>query len=106
MIKVINQKNRVDDKVSQQDIDDLYQEIVALTVEFEKDLKTRVNERFAYNFDEMGKQVYESDEKLQRLKDRKYELETLIKELQNVAEQEDERDDQLNEADLIGKIYV
>ena len=68
-IKVINQKNRVDDKVSQKDIDDLYQQIVKLTMEYEKALKERVNDRFIVTFDEMGQRVYESDKKLQELKD-------------------------------------
>lgn len=96
-IKVINSKNRIDDKASQKDIDDLYQQISQITMELEKSLKTKVNEKFIETFDDMGKQVYESDLKVQRLKDKKYELTTLLSEMQNIEMQEDERDEKLNE---------
>ena len=97
-IKSTLQKNRVDDQVSQKDIDDTYQQICEMTVEMEKDLKTRVNERFVKTFEEEGKKLYDSECALKSMKNRKYELESLLSEYKSMNALENEKNNQIDKA--------
>ena len=45
-IKMQNIKNKIDEKVSKEEIDNLYQETLLIYEEFGKKLKKRVNEKF------------------------------------------------------------
>ena len=54
-IKIKATKNKIDKKVSKEEIDSLYQQTLKIYEEYNKYLKKRVNEKFVETFDEKAK---------------------------------------------------
>ena len=90
-IKMQNIKNKIDEKVSKEEIDNLYQETLLIYEEFGKKLKKRVNEKFVETFDEVALRIYESEIKRQQLEDKKYELEQTLSEFKKALEDDIKR---------------
>ena len=68
-IKTKATKNKIDEKVSKEEIDALYQQTLKIYEEYNKPLKERVNEKFVEIFDEMAQKIEESEQKRKELED-------------------------------------
>ena len=58
-IKIKVTKNKIDEKVSKEEIDSLYQQTLKIYEKYNKSLKKRVNEKFVEIFDEMSEKIKE-----------------------------------------------
>ena len=72
-IKIKATKNKIDEKVSKEEIDSLYQQTLKIYEEYNKPLKERVNSKFIEVFDEMAEKIEESEKKRIELEDKKYD---------------------------------
>ena len=63
-IKIKATKNKIDEKVSKEEIDSLYQQILNIYEDYNKPLKKRVNEKFVEIFDEMAKSKNQNKKEL------------------------------------------
>lgn len=96
-IKLESNKTRINEKVTKAEIEKLYQQTLKLYEEYNKKLKLRVNEKFVETFDEIAQRIYDSNIRREQLEDKKYELVTLIKELEQISKDEEERDKKMDE---------
>lgn len=96
-IKLESNKTRINEKVTKAEIEKLYQQTLKLYEEYNKKLKVRVNEKFVETFDEIAQRIYDSNIRREQLEDKKYELVTLIRELERISKDEEERDKKMDE---------
>ena len=75
-------KIKLDENLSKDEIEKLYQQTLDLYDEYNQPLKKRVTNKFVEIFDEIGARVYESQMKKEELENKKYELENVINELE------------------------
>lgn len=95
-IKLANTKNQIDEKLSKEEVNKLYQDTLLIYEQFNKKLNKRVNEKFVEVFDDVALKIYESEEKRQQLEDKKYELQQILNELQKANADDDERDKKID----------
>ena len=94
-IKIKATKNKIDEKVSKEEIDSLYQQTLKIYEEYNKPLKKRVNEKFVEVFDEMAEKIQESEQKRIELEDKKYDLTQTLLEFEKYKNDDDEREKKL-----------
>ena len=91
-IKIKATKNKIDEKVSKEEIDALYQETLKIYEEYNKPLKQRVNEKFVEVFDDLAAKIDESENKKNILEDKKYDLTQTLLEFQKYQNDDNERE--------------
>ena len=91
-IKIKATKNRIDEKVSKEEIDSLYQQTLKIYEEYNKPLKERVNKKFVEIFDEIAEKIEESERKRIELEDKKYDLSQTLLEFEKYKNDDDERE--------------
>ena len=96
-IKLVSNKSRIDEKITKSEIEKLYQQTLKLYEEFNKKLNLRVDQKFVECFDEIAQRINESNIRRERLEDKKYDLTTLLKELEKISKDEEERDKKMDE---------
>jgi chromosome segregation ATPase len=95
-IKLKTTKNKIDEKISQEEINKLYQETLKIYEEYNKSLKERVNDKFIDVFDEIAGRIYDSQKKREELEDKKYDLTETLKEFQKYAADDEEREKKID----------
>ena len=95
-IKLKTTKNKIDEKVSREEIDKYYQETQKIFEEYNKRLKDRVNEKFVEVFDEIAERIYNSQLKREEMEDKKYDLTQTLKEFQKYNADDEEREQKLD----------
>jgi len=95
-IKLKTTKNKIDEKVSREEIAKLYQETQKIYEEYNKKLKDRVNDKFIEVFDEIAERIYESQLKREEMEDKKYDLTQTLKEFQKYNVDDEEREKKLD----------
>ena len=91
-IKIKATKNKIDEKVSKEEIDSLYQQTLKIYEEYNKPLKERVNAKFIEVFDELAEKIEESEKKRIELEDKKYDLSQTLLEFEKYKNDDDERE--------------
>ena len=91
-IKIKATKNKIDEKVSKEEIDTLYQETLKIYEEYNKPLKQRVNDKFVEVFDDLAAKIEESENKKNILEDKKYDLTQTLLEFEKYQKDDDERE--------------
>ena len=89
-------KNKIDEKISQEEINKLYQETLKIYEEYNKSLKERVNDKFIDVFDEIAGRIYDSQKKREELEDKKYDLTETLKEFQKYGADDEEREKKID----------
>ena len=95
-IKLKITKNKIDEKVSKEEIVKLYQETQKIYEEYNKKLKDRVTDKFVEVFDELAERIYDSKLKREELEDKKYDLTETLKEFQKYNEDDEEREKKID----------
>ena len=95
-IKLKQIKNKIDEKVSKEEINKLYQETQKIYEEYNRQLKLRVNDKFIEIFDEIAGRIYDSELKREALEDKKYELTQVLKEFQKYNADDEEREKKMD----------
>ena len=95
-IKLKTTKNKIDEKVSREEIDKYYQETQKIFEEYNKRLKDRVNEKFVEVFDEIAERIYNSQLKREEMEDKKYDLTQTLKEFQKYNADDEEREQKID----------
>ena len=95
-IKLKQIKNKIDEKVSKEEITKLYQETQKIYEEYNKQLKLRVNDKFIEVFDEIAGRIYDSELKREALEDKKYDLTQVLKEFQKYNADDEEREKKID----------
>jgi len=95
-IKLKTTKNKIDEKLSQEEIGKLYQETLKIYEEYNKSLKERVNDKFIDVFDEIAGRIYDSEKKREELEDKKYDLTEALREFQKYNEDDEEREKKID----------
>jgi len=95
-IKLKTTKNKIDEKISQEEINKLYQETLKIYEEYNKRLKERVNDKFIDVFDEIAGRIYDSQKKREELEDKKYDLTETLKEFQKYNADDEEREKRID----------
>ena len=95
-IKLKQTKNKIDEKVSKEEITKLYQETQKIYEEYNRRLKDRVNDKFVDVFDELAGKIYDSQLKREELEDRKYDLTQTLKEFQKYNADDEEREKKID----------
>jgi len=95
-IKMKQIKNKIDEKVSKEEITKLYQETQKIYEEYNKQLKLRVNDKFIEVFDEIAGRIYDSELKREALEDKKYDLTQVLKEFQKYNGDDEEREKKID----------
>jgi chromosome segregation ATPase len=89
-------KNKIDEKLSKEEINKLYQETQKIYEEYNKALKDRVNDKFIDIFDELAERIYNSQLKREELEDKKYDLTETYKEFQKYNADDEEREKKID----------
>ena len=95
-IKLKTTKNKIDEKLSQEEIGKLYQETLKIYEEYNKSLKERVNDKFIDVFDEIAGRIYDSEKKREELEDKKYDLTETLREFQKYNEDDEEKEKKID----------
>lgn len=95
-IKLKTTKNKIDEKISKEEITKLYQETQKIYEEYNKTLKDRVNDKFIEVFDELAGRIYDSQLKREELEDKKYDLTETLKEFQKYNVDDEEREKKID----------
>ena len=95
-IKLKQIKNKIDEKVSKEEITKLYQETQKIYEEYNRQLKLRVNDKFIEVFDEIAGRIYDSEIKREQLEDKKYELTQVLKEFEKYNADDEEREKKMD----------
>ena len=95
-IKLKQTKNKIDEKISKEEITKLYQETQKIYEEYNRRLKDRVNSKFVDVFDELAGKIYDSQLKREELEDRKYDLTQTLKEFQKYNADDEEREKKID----------
>ena len=96
-IKLKLTKNKIDEKISREEIRKLHQETLKIFEEYNKSLKDRVNNKFIEIFDEIAGRIYDSQVKREELEDKKYDLTQTLSEFQKYNEDDDEREKKIDD---------
>ena len=95
-IKLKTTKNKIDEKVSKEEITKLYQEKEKIYEEYNKRLKDRVNDKFIEVFDELAGRIYDSQLKREELEDKKYNLTETLREFEKYNADDEEREKKID----------
>jgi len=96
-IKAKNTENKINEKKSNEEIDAMYQKILTLYEEYNKNLRDRVNKNYIEIFDDVAGRLVDSEIQLRELLDKKYELTSILEEFEKTKILDDERDKKINE---------
>ena len=95
-IKLKTTKNKIDEKLSKEEINKLYQETEKIYEEYNKSLKDRVNDKFIDIFDELAERIYDSQLKREELEDKKYDLTETYNEFKKYNGDDEEREKKID----------
>jgi len=95
-IKIKTTKNKIDEKISKEEISKLYQETLKIYEEYNRSLKNRVNDKFIEVFDELAAKIMDSEIKREELEDKKYDLTETLKEFEKYKVDDEEREKKID----------
>ena len=81
-IKTKNTQNLINEKKSSDEIEEMYQKIISLYEEYNKNIKERVNKNYIETFDDVAGRLVDSETELNELQDKKYELTSVLDEFE------------------------